>query len=250
VITGIVVALQEELGTLSRLPGFARERKIAKGSYALAADNMAVVYSGAGPKNAQSAAELLVANGATRLISWGCAAALNETLKAGDLVLANALIDANNHKIDIKSEWHSHATSQLLQNFAVYMGCLVESKNIVSSTEDKKKLRSKTGAIALDMESIAIAKVAGQHNLPFLAIRAIADTAGMNLPKSINYALNDLGDIALGRLLFHLALHPSELPGLINTGFCFSAAKNTLKLVAKHLNTVIDFNGGYAQQPV
>ncbi len=88
-ITGIVVALPEELTTLT-------SKKIDKGRCVFIADKLLVAYSGAGPVNAQAAAELLASKGATRLISWGCAAALSETLKPGDLILADKLIDADN----------------------------------------------------------------------------------------------------------------------------------------------------------
>lgn len=241
-ITGIVVALPEELSTLN---GFTGVGKIAKGSCAFVTENMAVAYAGAGPRNAGSAAELLLAGGATRLMSWGCAAALGETLKAGDLVLADALIDVNNHSIDFDREWRDYVANQLSRHVVVHAGALAESEKIMSASEDKKKLRSKTNAVALDMESIAVAKVARQNRLPFLAIRAIADPVGMSLPAAIEYALNDRGDVVLGKLLLHLALHPGQLLGLIKLGLYFNAAKNTLKLVAQHLNTVLDFNGHY-----
>ena len=248
-ISGIVVALPEELGTL----GFARAQKIAKGSYAFITDNIAVAYSGTGPKNAQLAAELLVANGATQLISWGCAAALSTTLKPGDLTLADTLIDTeggSDEKFCVTAGWHSYTKDLLSSSVTVHSGCLAESEKIVSLSEDKKQMRLKTDAIVLDMESIAIAKVAGKNNLPFLSIRAIADPVIMDLPKSVTYALNIEGEIVLSKLLFHLVCHPAELPGLIKLGLYFNAAKKTLKLVAKHLNTILDFNDHFNQQPV
>ena len=228
-ITGIVVALPEELTTLT-------SKKIDKGRCLFMADKLLVAYSGAGPVNAQAAAELLVAEGATRLISWGCAAALSESLRPGDLILADKLIDAGNIEIAVNADWHSHTKNRLATFVVVHTGCLAESKSIVSSSKDKKQLHSITGAVALDMESIAIARVARQHTLPFLAIRAIADPVNMDLPQAINYSLNDQGDIVLGKLLLFLFLHPAELPGLIKLGLHFNAAKKTLKLVARHLD--------------
>ena len=99
-----------------------------------------------------------------------------------------------------------------------------------------------TGAVALDMESVAIAKVARQYKIPFLVIRAIVDPVDMSLPQAISYSLNDQGEVVLGKLLFFLFLHPAELPGLIKLGIYFNAAKKTLKLVAKHLDTVTGVN--------
>lgn len=228
-ITGIVVALPEELSTLT-------SKKIDKGCCVFITDEIVLGYSGAGANNARTASELLIAQGATRLISWGCAAALSEILKPGDLVLADTLIDAEGAQIGIAPDWHSYTKNLLSTTLKVHSGSLAESKGIVATSQDKKQLHSQTGAIALDMESIAIAKVARQNKLPFLAIRAIADPVNMNLPKAINHSLNNDGDIVLGKLLLFVALHPAELPGLIKLGLHFNAAKNTLKSVAKQLD--------------
>jgi len=229
VTTGIVVALPEELSTLT-------SKKIDKGCCVFITDALILAYSGAGANNARSAAELLITQGASRLISWGCAAALSETLKPGDLVLADTLIDAEGAQISIDSDWHGYTQNRLSTTLKVHTGSLAESKSIVATSQNKKQLHNQTGAVALDMESIAIAKVALQHQLPFLAIRTIADPVSMDLPKAINHSLNHAGDIVLGKLLLFVALHPAELPGLIKLGLHFNAAKNTLKLIAKRLD--------------
>ena len=234
-ITGLVVALPEELTTLT-------SKKIEKGDCLFITDQLLVAYSGAGPTNATAVAELLVAKGANRLISWGCAAALGASLKPGDLILADKLIDAENNEMVINADWHSYANHLLAKFVVVTRGCLAESVSIVSTSTDKKYLHSLTGAVALDMESIAIAKVAKQYTLPFLAIRVIVDPVEMNLPLAINHSLNDQGEIVLKKLLAFLFLHPAELPGLIKLGLNFNAAKKTLKLVAKQLDRLTNFS--------
>jgi len=237
VITGIVVALPEELTTLT-------SKKIDKGRCFFITDKLLVVYSGAGHVNAKSASELLIAKGANRLISWGCAAALSESLKPGDLILADELIDARNVVMatSASADWLAYAKNSLAKFVVIQSGRLAESTSIVSSSKEKKQLHSITGAIALDMESVAIARVAKQHILPFLTIRVIADPVNMNLPRAINYSLNDQGEMVLRKLLLFLFLHPAELPGLIKLGLHFNAAKKTLKSIAVHLDKVIDFN--------
>ena len=236
-ITGIVVALPEELTTLT-------SNSIKRQGYAFIADNLLVAYSGAGPINAQLSAELLVAKGATRLISWGCAAALSGLLKPGDLVLADNLVDAEGRrdaKFCVSTDWHSYVKNLLSLSFIVHTGSLAESKSIVLSSKDKQQLHAITGAVALDMESVAIAKVAERYALPFLAIRVIADPLNMDLPQAINYSLNDRGDIVLGKLLLFIAMHPAELPGLIKLGLHFNAARKTLKAIARNLDKVTEF---------
>lgn len=233
-ITGIVVALPEELSTLT-------SKKLDKGCVEALADNILVIYSGAGAENARAASELLVAQGANQLISWGCAAALDKSFRPGDLVLANSCVDADNIEFDLNNEsWLTHTKVCLGKRLTVniYTGKLAESKNIVASSHDKAKIADATGAITLDMESIAIAKAAQNHHLPFLAIRAIADPLAMDLPAAVSHALNDQGDVVLGKLLTYLLLHPVELPGLVRLGLHFNAAKKTLKQVAKQLDAL------------
>ncbi|PPD51011.1 MAG: phosphorylase [Methylobacter sp.] len=233
-ISGIVVALPEELATLT-------SKRIDKGHCVFIANKLLVAYSGTGSKNAQSAAKLLITKGATQLISWGCAAALSATLKSGDLTLADTLVDSQDVEIDIDSDWHRYSKALLAQSVTVHTGRLAESLAIVSSSKEKLQMQSITGAIALDMESIAVAKIAKCNAVPFLAIRAIVDPVTMDLPHAIEYAENDQGDIVLSRLLLFLALHPFELPKLIKLGLQFNAAKKTLKAVSQHLNNISEF---------
>lgn len=233
-ITGIVVALPQELGTLTT-------RKVVKGQCVFLTDSLALAYSGAGANNAEAAAQLLIAQGATRLISWGCAGALSANLTSGDLVLADELIDADGVIISIDHEWHRRVKTVLEKTacqssgFALRCGSLLESKTLVATSRDKQQLHRQSAAIALDMESVAVAKVARAHALPFLVIRAIADPVTMDLPQAVSHALNEQGDVQLGKLLTYLLTHPSELKGLITLGQHFNAAKRTLKLVANQL---------------
>jgi adenosylhomocysteine nucleosidase len=230
-LLGIVVALPEELSTLT-------SKKIPPSVL----NSVLVICSGAGAENARKAAETLISNGATHLISWGCAAALSPELKSGDLTLASELLDAEQHRIDISSDWHQYVKKLLSKSLPVHTGTLLESREIVSLSSGKKQLYATTDAMVLDMESVAVAKVALQNNLPFLAIRAIADPVTMDLPKAVSVAMNDSGKVLISPLLKYFLFHPSELPALIQLGLHFHAAKKTLKHVATQLDTIINFS--------
>ena len=230
-LLGIVVALPEELSTLT-------SKKIPPS----ALNSVLVICSGAGAENARKAAETLISNGATHLISWGCAAALSPELKSGDLTLADSLLDAQHVQINIHSAWHEHVKNLLSKVLVVHTGILLESIEIVTLSREKKQLHAATNACVLDMESVAVAKVAQQHNLPFLAIRAIADPVTMDLPKAVSVAMSDKGRVLISPLLKYLLFHPSELVGLVKLGLHFHAAKKTLKHVATQLDTIINFS--------
>ena len=237
-ITGIVVALKAELSSITG-------EKLHKAECIFLNDNTLLVFSGAGLENASKSSQLLVDKGAERLISWGCATALKATLHSGDLILPQSLIaesqqHAAHNDIDLSSPWLHHVLASL-EALDPFTGPLAESSVIVSESSEKKAIHKKTRAIALDMESVAIAKTAMLNNIPIIVIRTIADPVSMNLPKAVSKALNDQGDVVLSKLLWFLLTHPSQLPGLIKLGLHFNDAKNKLKLVAKHLDIIVGF---------
>ena len=232
-ITGIIVALPDEISSLT-------SKKITKGDSLFINDNTVIAYSGAGPKNAAKASQLLIDKGAERLISWGCAAALKANLHPGDLILPQTLLTERHEEITIASPWLNDVIDQL-SSLNPFTGSLVESSFIVAESEEKKAIYKQTRAIALDMESLAVARIAIQNNRPAIVIRCIADPVTMNLPKAVSHALNNQGDVVLAKLLWFLLTHPNELPGLIKLGLHFNAAKNKLKLVARHLDIMDGF---------
>jgi len=231
VITGIVVALPEELSTLT-------SGKIGKGDYYRLTDKILVAYAGAGPVNARQASTLLIAEGAGQLISWGCAAALSPEFKPGDLLLPESLLTEDRRILNGDPGWIAQVRHNLSAEIQVKNGKLTESRRIVSKSKDKQIIHAKTGAVALDMESCAIAETANQANIRCLVIRTIADPVTMNLPEAVSCALNSDGEIALTKLLQHILFHPHEIPNLIRLGLHFSAAKKTLKSVSKSLDKI------------
>lgn len=240
-ITGIVVALPEELATLT-------DKSVEKGHCRFLHDKILVACAGMGPANAAAATELLIAKGVSRLISWGCAGALDPSLRPGDLVFADRLLNADNEELALAGDWFDHAAARLSaalpnqgRHKRLRIGLLTESIDLVDSPASKQRLYAASAALALDMESCAIAETAAKHGLPCLAIRAIADPASKGLPPAVAYATNADGEIALGKLLAHLLFHPGQLPSLIALGLYFGKAKRTLRQAAAQLEAIADF---------
>ena len=227
-ITGILVALPEELRTLTN-------SKLKQGECLSVAKNALVTLSGAGTDNASIAAQNLIDSGASQLMSWGCAGALAPHLKAGDLVIPSAIHSRDNIQLATQPDWSKQIINQLRQSIKCYDGQLFESGSVISLARDKAEQYQQTGALAVDMESGAIARVAQQANIPFVAIRSIVDPANMDLPKAIDHAMTDEGVISIPKLMLYLCRHPWELPSLINTALHFSTASKTLKTVACQL---------------
>ena len=64
----------------------------------------------------------------------------------------------------------------------------------LDSPSKKKAAFEVAGAMAVDMESAAVAAIAAAHQLPFVALRVIIDTASDALPQSGNRGKSRGGD--------------------------------------------------------
>lgn len=92
---------------------------------------------------------------------------------------------------------------------------LASASRPVTTCEAKAALRERTQAAAVDMESAAIAAVAGRAGVPFAAVRSIVDPADLPLPRALAGALRDDGSVRALALAGALLRRPQELPGLL-----------------------------------
>lgn len=223
---GIITALPEELRTVT-------QQRIAKGEWKRLGQQLLIAHSGTGPQRAVATAQQLLDNGANALLCWGCAAGLNTQLKAGTLLLPSQLITQKGETIQMDAHWRQRLVLRLQTVLNVHDSVLTESDQLVSTPEQKWALAKKTQAAAVDMESVAVARFAHLHQLPFNTVRVIADPADMPLPLPVCEALGDNGEVHLSRLLLSLARHPLQLAGLIRLGQQFRSAQKTLKQAAQ-----------------
>jgi adenosylhomocysteine nucleosidase len=89
---------------------------------------------------------------------------------------------------------------------------------MVAEATQKASLHSTTGAVAVDMESHVVARVARRHRLPFAAARVISDAAHHNLPPAARVGMKSDGGLDLPAVLRSLLVNPGQLPALIRTG--------------------------------
>jgi len=189
--------------------------------------------SGIGPEAACAAAMSLVEHGATALLSWGCAGALSSTLEPGDLLLPRTILTGDNQMLHPHEMWRKRLADQLSGALKWHEDMLVESNRTISGTAEKQAMAHTSGAIAVDMESAAIGRVADQAGIPFMVIRAVADSADEGLPSCITEAVNGRGQLQMMRLLPILILRPALWPKLARLGRHFHAATRTLRMVSE-----------------
>ncbi len=208
-------------------------KRVPEGGFLQLNDHLLIGLSGAGPIAAERCAAKLVDAGANSLISWGCAAALAPVLIPGDLVLPDRIVCTDGLSIDTDVAWRKRLSSTLAGKIPVYAGLIAESNRIVSDADEKRAIHADKGAIALDMESAAVARVASRFHLPFLAVRSIVDPVDVTLPPSIQDAFDENGILNIGKMLTRALLHPSDFIDIIRLGRHFGAAMKTLKQTAE-----------------
>ena len=117
---------------------------------------------------------------------------------------------AANH--DLVKQFQAAADAEALP---VQQGRLVTSRHMVADPASKADLRGKSGACAVDMETIGIVKAAHEAGLPWVAVRAIVDSATDTLPPALLTTLREDGHVATGRLICRLCRSPQLLCHLL-----------------------------------
>ncbi|MBS3740603.1 MAG: 5'-methylthioadenosine/S-adenosylhomocysteine nucleosidase [Candidatus Cloacimonetes bacterium] len=106
------------------------------------------------------------------IINTGTAGSLKDELHVGEVFIPNTIeyfekrekyfFDIN-HNFKMSKNWIT--------------GILVTSDKDIINTTDKKNLKAKTKADAVDMEAYEAAKVSKKYNIPFISIKVISDYA-------------------------------------------------------------------------
>ena len=223
---GIVAALQTEARSLGSLP-------VAASGLVQLSPSTLLYIAGMGPKQAQVAAEVLIEENASALLSWGSAGALHAKLLPGNLILPKVVIYPQKGIFSTDNGWHNRLLTRLATQLEVYTEPLAQSLRALKSRREKLDFVKQNQALAVDMESASVAEAAVEANLPFMAIRAIADPLEQNIPGCIFRAIDERGRLRHFHLLASLALRPADLLALIKLRRCFLAARTTLTTVAQ-----------------
>jgi adenosylhomocysteine nucleosidase len=183
---GLVFALGMELGGLEDLlegvivnrgPGFS----VRQGGYQ--GRSIAIVESGVGrEKAAQGTHALIEGHQPAWVISAGFAGALQPGMKHGDIVMADSLADAQGKRLSLDLKISSES---LANRPGLHVGRLLTLDRVVYRAAEKQSLGREHDALAVDMESWAVAEVCRQEKVRLLCIRVISDTADEELPPEI-----------------------------------------------------------------
>jgi adenosylhomocysteine nucleosidase len=178
-----------------------------------------IVHTGVGRNRAKAVAEKLFLDyRPDRLISAGFAGGLDPAVPATALVLAQNLSDAAMLE-----------KARVCVGLPVYCGGLYTCNETLETTDAKAKCFAETKAVAVDMESEEIVRVAQRYGVPALTLRAVSDSAKEPLPVPFLVWFDDVKQRPkVGALVRYLLRHPSVVPEFARFVRNVGAAKKAL----------------------
>ena len=211
---GVVAALSAEARALGRL-----------------SDGSLLAVSGIGGVAAATAAESLIDAGVAALMTFGMAGGLDPKLEAGHVLLPVEVISRDGTRLATARLWRERLSASLSGHCSLSTGVILTVEHSIASREAKAAAFRDTGAGAVDMESVSVARVAAAHRLPFLCVRVIVDSAADALPRAV-VAASGSGRVQIGRLLAGLIVAPGEIGALLRLTQRYRRAMRALKTVA------------------
>ncbi len=187
-----------------------------------------------GEDNARIAAQTLLEQNVSALVSWGTAGALAENIQSGDLLLVDSIVASDGNTYSFDAEWNKHIANELCYtSLNIHHGMIVHTQQVLATADDKKRLYGETHALAVDMESLAIAQIANNEKLPCVSIRAIVDEASQCIPEAVLKNTDIFGRPAMFPLFSSVLRNPGLITELIKLGTGMKAATTTLSTVAR-----------------
>jgi adenosylhomocysteine nucleosidase len=173
-------ALRRESAPFTR--GLRRLRSFAEAPcparlYATRHDRALVLETGIGAARAAAAVRWVLESCSPRLVvAAGFAGALAPSLAVGEVILASEVVEPE----DLR--WRVALPAELGD---LLCGRLLSVPRLVTTPEEKRALARQYGALAVDMESAAVAEMCQERRVPCAVVRAISDAADAGLSPQL-----------------------------------------------------------------
>lgn len=220
---GIMTALAPEAALVQRLLGCKSPTTVAVGALwhgRLADLEVVLLRCGMGPERAALGATWLANHTALwGMLSIGFAGGLHTYLATGDAFLATHIVALSatpevpgfcaSDVLTPTPDLYKVATAAAEQAaLSMRAGRLLSVPTVISQAAVKQRLGETSGALAVDMESYCLGRIARQYDLAFVTLRTIFDTAEEALPFQAEAFTSPDGVLQPGRFWQYLWRHP------------------------------------------
>jgi adenosylhomocysteine nucleosidase len=217
--------------TVLAVTGLRAEARLAESA------GFGTVCAGGDPERTAAALRRTIAPGTAGLISLGIAGGLAPTLPAGTLLIARSVVAADGIRHEGDARW----ARAVRDCTSAIEGDILGADAIVASAWEKWVLYKRTGALAVDLESLVVARAAEEAGLPFIVLRAIADAGSRDLPAAALIPLGGAGVPDMRSVLRSIQAEPAQIPALLRTALDTRCALRTLRRALRQGRTVLSF---------
>jgi adenosylhomocysteine nucleosidase len=177
-----------------------------------------VLVTGMGKKNSENSFRETLEKSEPRLVlTCGFAGALNPDFKIGDVIFST----------------NDLALGNLLRESGAVPAKFFCADRVAITALEKEKLRHKTNADAVEMESEIIHTICREREISCATVRVISDVANEDLPLDFNALMTHEQKISLGKLAVALTKSPKTIPRLLQL------QRNT-RLGARRLSEILE----------
>lgn len=186
--------------------------------------------SGPGVRQAEAAARRMFATARPSLaLCVGLAGGLRHGLRRGDIVVAERVVDEFGRE--------SYGCSQRFVESAERHGArrvhLMTHPRVVCSVAEKRLWSARADVV--DMESLAVARVAADVGVPFAVLRVVSDAAVEGFPLDLNRYIDSDGNVRRLALAVAALMRPRGLAFLLGMRACARRASYRLATFLEHL---------------
>ena len=151
-----------------------------------------LVANGPGPKLVTEA--LRDKKAVDGIVSTGFCGALDPALRVGDIVVSGDTVRSPRPFV---------------------RGEILSVDRVAVTAEEKRELRTRTGAAAVEMESAAVEAKAREWGVPFRCVKVVSESAAQDMPLDFNQYRDSAGRFSLPRIALAAVLHPfTVMPAL------------------------------------
>jgi adenosylhomocysteine nucleosidase len=148
-------------------------------------------------------------------------------MKIGHIAVADSIVDDHGQEQKLAGLFPADRERGL------FVGRLLTADEMVRTVAEKEALAQKHEAIAVDMESLAVAQIALEQKIRFMAVRAISDDMSADLPPEILSIIGSTGALRVGAALGSLVKRPGSFKDMMHL-------RENAHAAAKSLATFLD----------
>jgi len=218
------------------LVGLAIEAKIA-GTAAMIADGDRTAFL---LRNA-------IRQGVRGIISFGVCGGLDPKLRPGKVVIASSVFAGKDEAYPSDFLW----AEELLRMIpGSGYSPIVGVASPMTSFEERRDFHATTGAVAADMESQIVARIAAEFRIPFAVCRVVLNPAHRILPRAALINIGPAGKPRLRKIGGSVVQDPRQLPRLGRLAVDAVIAVRALRSAKRRLGTHLGFPHLHSGRPL